>query len=48
MHLVYDVAHNIAKMEDHTVEGKDQAALCASQGSDPGICSGASGIAWQV
>ncbi len=27
MHLVYDVAHNIAKMEDHAVEGKTK-RLC--------------------
>ena len=38
MDLVYDVAHNIAKFEDHDVgEGRHTAGLRASQGGDAGV-----------
>ena len=37
MNLVYDVAHNIAKLEEHTVGGRDEEGLRASQGRDAGL-----------
>ena len=37
MNLVYDVAHNIAKFEEHTVDGQQQARVGASQGGDAGV-----------
>ena len=40
MNLVYDVAHNIAKMEEHEVEGRPPAAVRASQGGHPGVPAG--------
>ena len=43
MDLVYDVAHNIAKFEDHDVGGgESQAGLRASQGGDAGLPAGPS------
>ncbi|HWR89952.1 MAG TPA: RtcB family protein, partial [Dissulfurispiraceae bacterium] len=33
MHLVYDVAHNIAKVEDHIVEGKKRRLIVHRKGS---------------
>ena len=36
MNLVYDVAHNIAKMEEHTVDGRGETAVRASQGGHAG------------
>ncbi len=33
MHLVYDVAHNIAKVEDHIVEGKKRSLIVHRKGS---------------
>ena len=35
--LVYDVAHNIAKLEEHTVDGRDQETVRASQGGHAGL-----------
>ena len=33
MNLVYDVAHNIAKFEEHDVDGDDEAGLaCTARG----------------
>ena len=37
MNLLYDVAHNIAKLEEHTVDGKKKKVVGASQGSDAGL-----------
>ena len=37
MDLIYDVAHNIAKMEEHEVDGRRRSALRASQGGHPGV-----------
>ena len=37
MDLLYDVAHNIAKIEEHAVGGATQAALRAPQGGDAGL-----------
>ncbi len=37
MNLVYDVAHNIAKFEEHTVDGQPKTRLRASQGRDAGL-----------
>ena len=37
MSLVYDVAHNIAKFEEHDGRRRDEKALGASQGSDAGL-----------
>ena len=39
--LIYDVCHNIAKFEEHSVDG-DQRRLCASQRSHARLCSGSS------
>ncbi len=39
LELVYDVAHNIAKIETHQVNGKKTKTLCASQGSYPSFPS---------
>jgi len=33
MHLIYDVAHNIAKLEKHTVDGKEMELLVHRKGS---------------
>lgn len=33
MHLVYDVCHNIAKVERHTVDGKEKTLLVHRKGS---------------
>ena len=33
MHLIYDVSHNIAKMEEHLVEGKRKRLLVHRKGS---------------
>lgn len=32
MQLLYDVAHNIAKFETHTIEGMEKAASCSQKG----------------
>ena len=37
MNLVYDVAHNIAKMEEHDGRRPAEDAVRASQGGDPGV-----------
>ena len=37
--LVYDVAHNVAKIEEHNVDGKRTAPLRAPQGRDKGLWS---------
>ena len=37
LELVYDVAHNIAKIEEHTVDGKKTKALRPPQGRHPGL-----------
>ena len=37
MNLVYDVAHNIAKMEQHTVDGTQMSRLRPPQGRDAGL-----------
>ena len=43
MELVYDVAHNIAKFEDHSVgRGQTKAGLRPSQGSDACVSAGPS------
>ena len=38
--LVYDVAHNIAKLETHVVDGVERSRLGAPQGGDPGLRPG--------
>jgi len=35
MHLLYDVAHNIAKIEEHAVGTTQEECLRAPQGGDP-------------
>ena len=40
MNLIYDVAHNIAKFEEHTIGGTPEAGLGASQGGDAGLPAG--------
>ncbi len=43
MELVYDVAHNIAKFEEHSVDGgRDQTGLRPSQGGDACLSAGPS------
>ena len=42
MNLVYDVCHNIAKFEEHTVGGKQQEGLGPPQGGDAGLPAGPS------
>ncbi len=42
MNLVYDVAHNIAKFEEHTVDGQTKKRLGAPQGGDAGLSRRAS------
>ena len=37
MGLVYDVAHNIAKFEEHEVGGSEEEALGPPQGRDAGL-----------
>ncbi len=48
MNLIYDVCHNIAKFEEHTVDGEDEARLGASQGCDARVSAGPSGGAGAV
>ena len=48
MRLVYDVAHNIAKMETYEVDGERANALRAPQGGDAGVSGGPSGGAGAV
>jgi len=33
MHLVYDVCHNIAKVEKHTIDGEEKTLLVHRKGS---------------
>ena len=33
MHLIYDVSHNIAKVEEHMVDGKQKTLLVHRKGS---------------
>ena len=40
MDLVYDVAHNIAKFEEHDVDGEHEAGLGPPQGGDAGLPAG--------
>ena len=40
LRLVYDVAHNIAKIEEHDVDGAARTALRAPQGRHPGLRPG--------
>ena len=37
MNLVYDVAHNIAKMENHQIDGRVEAGVRAPQGGHAGV-----------
>ena len=37
LELIYDVTHNIAKIEEHEVDGQQAEALCAPQGCHPGL-----------
>ena len=43
LRLVYDVAHNIAKLETHEVDGVAGGDLRAPQGSHPGLRTGPAG-----
>ena len=45
MHLVYDVAHNIAKFEEHEVDGSAQARLGPPQRGDARLSARPSGSA---
>ena len=45
MALLYDVAHNIAKLEEHVVEGRASEGLCAQEGRDEGFRQGKEGNA---
>ena len=40
LRLVYDVAHNIAKLEDHQLEGRSVHDVCTPQGRDPRVRPG--------
>ena len=40
MPLVYDVAHNVAKIEEHTLDGKSSGSLCSPERCDPRIRAG--------
>lgn len=44
MHQVYDVAHNTAKLERHTVEGKERSLLVHRKGSTRAFGPGMEGI----
>jgi len=35
MHVIYDVSHNIAKVENHIVDGKERKLLVHRKGSFP-------------
>uniref|UniRef100_A0A674BA23 3'-phosphate/5'-hydroxy nucleic acid ligase n=1 Tax=Salmo trutta TaxID=8032 RepID=A0A674BA23_SALTR len=37
MHVIYDVSHNIAKVEEHMVDGKTEDSAAAPQGVHPGL-----------
>ncbi len=43
LELVYDVCHNIAKIETHTVEGKPRKLCVHRKGRDPGLSAAPSG-----
>ena len=43
MELVYDVCHNIAKIETHTRGGQAPEGVCPSQGRHPGLSAAPSG-----
>ena len=43
LELVYDVAHNIAKIEEHTVDGKKHEGVPPPQGRHPGLSAGPPG-----
>ena len=40
MHMIYDVAHNIAKFEDHTVEGKRRKVVVHRKGATRAFAAG--------
>lgn len=44
MHQVYDVAHNIAKLEKHTIDGKEREVLVHRKGSTRAFGPGMEGI----
>ena len=44
MHQVYDVAHNIAKLEEHVVDGKKRKVLVHRKGSTRAFAPGMKGI----
>ena len=44
MHLVYDVAHNIAKFEEHDVDGKRQRLCVHRKGATRAFAAGCAGV----
>ena len=48
MRLVYDVCHNIAKIEEHIVDGKEDDPLRPPQGGDPRLPARAPGTSAEI
>ena len=42
MHVIYDVSHNIAKVEEHLVDGQCKQLLVHRKGSHPGLSASSS------
>jgi tRNA-splicing ligase RtcB len=40
LHLIYDVAHNIAKIETHKINGKPTKVYCHRKGATRAFCAG--------
>ncbi|MDQ3963708.1 MAG: RtcB family protein [Actinomycetota bacterium] len=40
MHLVYDISHNLAKIEEHTVDGKQRSVCVHRKGATPAFAPG--------